>query len=93
MTTLFLPGYLSAHSTTSLSMYLNVSYPEETLGEGLANPQAASSAAVWLEVHSLNTKITFVICMFHSKNAFPAGNAGRMQEMQKGFLSCHQMIW
>lgn len=64
-------------------MYLNVSYPEETLGEVLTNPQAASSAAVWLEVHSLNTKITFVMYMFRSKNAFPAGNAGRTQEMQK----------
>lgn len=64
-------------------MYLNVSYPEETLGEVLANPQAASSAAVWLEVHSLNTNITFVMHMFHSKNAFPTGNAGSMQEMQK----------
>lgn len=77
----------------NLSMYLNVSCPEETLVEVLANPKAASSAAVWLEVHSLNTKITFVMYMFHSKNAFPAGNAGRMQEMQKLFLSCHQMIW
>lgn len=73
-------------------MYLNVSYPEETLGEVLANPQAASSAAVWLEVHSLNTKITFVMYMFHFKNAFPAGNAQRIQEMQKGFQSCHEMI-
>lgn len=71
-------------------MYLNVS--EETLGEVLANPQAASSASLWLEVHSLNTKITFVMYMFHLKNAFPAGNAQRMQEMQKVFLSCHQII-
>lgn len=49
-------------------MYLNFSCPEETLVEALANPQAASSAAVWLEVHSLNTNTTFVMYMFHSKN-------------------------
>lgn len=75
-----------------LSVCLNVSYPEEILGEVPANPQAALSAAVWLEAHSLDTKIAFAMFMLHSKNAFPAGNAGRMQEMQKGFLSWHQVI-
>lgn len=76
-----------------LFMCLNVLYPEETLGEEFANPQAASSAAVWLEAHSLDMKVAFAMFTLHSKNAFPVGNAGRMQEMQKGFLSCHQMIW
>jgi len=74
-----LPGYLSAQSTMLLFMCL---YPEETLGEVPVNTQAASSAAVWLEAHSLDTKIAFATFTLQSKTAFAAGNGGRMQEMQ-----------
>lgn len=80
-----------------LSMCSDVLYPEEILSEVPASPQAVSSAVVWLETYSLNTKIAFAMfmslqkCIPCRKCREDAGNANKIPLMPPDdmIVLCH----